>query len=179
MRNESGCARVGHTLGTIAETERTAFCFKRAAHPLRAKAGCVGVHSVPFSVGSRGWPVKRASQSAAGAPALMHATEVARPFPHETGCMSREARRYDGRKGVQGFTAGCAPGGCGSVGSPYPGESRRAAEDRAEARAVTGEAKGSQECDNWLHFVPPSSCKVVEGKINPKGWCSLYAPKPK
>ena len=39
--------------------------------------------------------------------------------------------------------------------------------------------KGAQECDNCLHFVPPDSCKVVAGKINPKGWCALYAPKPK
>ena len=39
--------------------------------------------------------------------------------------------------------------------------------------------KGPQECDNCLHFVAPSSCKMVEGKINPKGWCSLFAPKPK
>ena len=38
--------------------------------------------------------------------------------------------------------------------------------------------KGPQECDNCLHFVAPSSCKMVEGKINPKGWCQLYAPKP-
>jgi len=27
--------------------------------------------------------------------------------------------------------------------------------------------------------VAPSSCKMVDGKINPKGWCQLYAPKPK
>jgi len=39
--------------------------------------------------------------------------------------------------------------------------------------------KGPQECDNCLHFVAPASCKMVEGKINPKGWCQLYAPKPK
>jgi hypothetical protein len=39
--------------------------------------------------------------------------------------------------------------------------------------------KGPQECDNCLQFVAPSSCKMVEGKINPKGWCQLYAPKPK
>ena len=39
--------------------------------------------------------------------------------------------------------------------------------------------KGDQECDKCLHFVPPDSCKLVEGKINPKGWCTLYAPKPK
>ena len=39
--------------------------------------------------------------------------------------------------------------------------------------------KGPQECDNCLHFIAPASCKMVEGKINPKGWCQLYAPKPK
>ena len=39
--------------------------------------------------------------------------------------------------------------------------------------------KGNQECDKCLHFVAPDSCKVVEGKINPKGWCVLFAPKPK
>jgi len=39
--------------------------------------------------------------------------------------------------------------------------------------------KGAQECDGCLHFVAPSSCKMVEGKINPKGWCALFAPKPK
>jgi hypothetical protein len=39
--------------------------------------------------------------------------------------------------------------------------------------------KGPQECDKCLHFLPPNSCKLVEGKISPKGWCALFAPKPK
>lgn len=39
--------------------------------------------------------------------------------------------------------------------------------------------KGKQECDGCLHFLPPNSCKLVAGKINPKGWCLLFAPKPK
>jgi len=39
--------------------------------------------------------------------------------------------------------------------------------------------KGPQECDNCLQFVAPGSCTLVEGKINPKGWRQLYAPKPK
>ena len=39
--------------------------------------------------------------------------------------------------------------------------------------------KNNQECDGCLHFEPPTSCKMVAGKINPKGWCALYAPKPK
>jgi len=39
--------------------------------------------------------------------------------------------------------------------------------------------KKDQKCSICLHFVPPDGCKVVEGKINPEGWCALYAPKPK
>jgi hypothetical protein len=39
--------------------------------------------------------------------------------------------------------------------------------------------KGDLECDKCLHFEPPASCKLVAGKINPKGWCLLFAPKPK
>lgn len=39
--------------------------------------------------------------------------------------------------------------------------------------------RGDQQCDNCLHWEPPDACKVVEGKINPKGWCALYLPKPK
>ena len=39
--------------------------------------------------------------------------------------------------------------------------------------------KKDQKCSTCLQFVPPDSCKLVEGKINPEGWCSLFAPKPK
>jgi len=39
--------------------------------------------------------------------------------------------------------------------------------------------KNNQKCSTCLHFVAPDSCKLVEGKINPEGWCALFAPKPK
>ncbi|HYS93003.1 MAG TPA: hypothetical protein VEL48_06210 [Candidatus Acidoferrales bacterium] len=39
--------------------------------------------------------------------------------------------------------------------------------------------KKDQKCSICLHFVAPDSCKMVEGKIDPNGWCTLYAPKPK
>ena len=39
--------------------------------------------------------------------------------------------------------------------------------------------KKDQKCSGCLHFVPPDGCKLVEGKINPEGWCALFAPKPK
>lgn len=34
-----------------------------------------------------------------------------------------------------------------------------------------------QRCDNCAQFLPPSSCKVVEGKISPTGWCKVYVRK--
>lgn len=34
-----------------------------------------------------------------------------------------------------------------------------------------------QRCDNCLQFEPPASCKVVEGKIAPSGWCQIWAKK--
>jgi hypothetical protein len=58
---------------------------------------------------------------------------------------------------------------------------RATAQQKAKQKLVQYQEtpKGTQECDNCLQFVAPDSCKLVEGKINPKGWCQLYAPKPK
>ncbi len=36
---------------------------------------------------------------------------------------------------------------------------------------------GGQRCGSCRQFQPPSSCKVVAGKISPNGWCSLYFAK--
>ena len=37
---------------------------------------------------------------------------------------------------------------------------------------------GDQRCDNCLQFVPPNSCKVVDGTISPGGWCAIWVKKP-
>ena len=42
-----------------------------------------------------------------------------------------------------------------------------------------GKPKGDQQCDSCVQWEPPDSCKVVVGKISPRGWCALYLPKPK
>ena len=34
--------------------------------------------------------------------------------------------------------------------------------------------KGAQRCDNCNQFQGPAACKVVDGDINPAGWCLLY-----
>ena len=37
--------------------------------------------------------------------------------------------------------------------------------------------KDGAECDKCVNWIDPNACKIVEGKINPKGWCVAYAPK--
>lgn len=38
--------------------------------------------------------------------------------------------------------------------------------------------KGEQQCSLCLHFIPESNtCKLVDGQINPKGWCMLWVKK--
>jgi hypothetical protein len=37
--------------------------------------------------------------------------------------------------------------------------------------------KDGAECDTCVNFVAPNACKIVDGTINPKGWCVAYAPK--
>lgn len=31
-----------------------------------------------------------------------------------------------------------------------------------------------EKCRNCQHFIPLSRCEIVEGKINPNGWCKYF-----
>jgi hypothetical protein len=68
-----------------------------------------------------------------------------------------------------------------SLASPEVLKGRRA---EAQAKATRQQVqyqdtpKNKQECSNCLQFIAPDACKLVAGKINPKGWCLLYAVKP-
>ena len=37
--------------------------------------------------------------------------------------------------------------------------------------------KDGNKCSGCVNFIAPSSCKIVDGTINPDGWCVAYAPK--
>jgi len=37
--------------------------------------------------------------------------------------------------------------------------------------------KGDQRCSNCSQFTPPASCKVVDGAINPNGYCIVWVKK--
>ena len=37
--------------------------------------------------------------------------------------------------------------------------------------------KGDRNCEGCNLFEAPSSCKTVEGKISPNGWCKIWVKK--
>jgi hypothetical protein len=45
-----------------------------------------------------------------------------------------------------------------------------------DAVAYQDQPQGDKECDKCVQFVPPSSCKVVEGQISPHGSCRIFRP---
>ena len=57
---------------------------------------------------------------------------------------------------------------------------RAAAQTKMAQTAVKYQVtpKGAQRCDNCTQFQAPASCKVVEGNIDPAGWCMVYVKKP-
>jgi hypothetical protein len=46
-----------------------------------------------------------------------------------------------------------------------------------DAMKYQDKPKGDQKCSNCLQFVAPDSCKVVEGKISPDGYCIAWVKK--
>ena len=57
---------------------------------------------------------------------------------------------------------------------------RAAAQEKIKKELVQYQEKpnaNGQHCSLCANFVPPNSCNVVEGKINPNGWCGAFAPK--
>lgn len=36
--------------------------------------------------------------------------------------------------------------------------------------------KDGAKCSDCVNFVKPNACKIVEGNINPNGWCVAFAP---
>ncbi|HET8584564.1 MAG TPA: hypothetical protein VFM89_02395 [Casimicrobiaceae bacterium] len=36
---------------------------------------------------------------------------------------------------------------------------------------------GDKKCSECMQFVPPGSCKVVEGTISPNGYCIAFVKK--
>jgi len=37
--------------------------------------------------------------------------------------------------------------------------------------------KGDQQCSNCSLFQPPSACTLVDGAVDPSGWCKFWIKK--
>ena len=46
-----------------------------------------------------------------------------------------------------------------------------------ESMKYQDKPNGEKQCSNCAQFVPPGSCKVVEGTISPRGYCLAWAKK--
>lgn len=57
----------------------------------------------------------------------------------------------------------------------------RAADNSSQLRKVDvryqDEPKGNQRCAGCKNFVGPDACRVVQGSVNPNGWCLLFQTK--
>jgi anaerobic selenocysteine-containing dehydrogenase len=64
-----------------------------------------------------------------------------------------------------------------------PWVARGQAKATKQAMQYQDQPKGDQTCDTCAQWIPgpkpgaPGACKVVEGPINPKGWCVAYVKK--
>jgi hypothetical protein len=81
----------------------------------------------------------------------------------------------DSKKGEK--SAGSAPD---SSPAPTPDAAAPATTAKVSQASVQYQTqpKGEQKCGVCLHFIAESNtCKLVEGPINPEGWCTLWAQK--
>ena len=54
------------------------------------------------------------------------------------------------------------------------------AQDQKIGQALVQYQPGPKDglvCNKCVNWVAPNACKIVEGNINPQGWCVAYAPK--
>lgn len=69
--------------------------------------------------------------------------------------------------------SGGASQGGSADGAPAPGGKL----SKTQA-GYQDQPKGDQQCANCMHFIAESgTCQVVEGKVSPNGWCTLWANK--
>jgi hypothetical protein len=47
----------------------------------------------------------------------------------------------------------------------------------ASAAGYQDHPNGDKQCSECARFLPPNSCKIVEGTISPHGYCRLFGPR--
>jgi hypothetical protein len=53
----------------------------------------------------------------------------------------------------------------------------QAADNKKQFKYQDKPGKNGQTCAGCSLFIKPDKCKIVTGKISPKGWCIAWAPK--
>ncbi|GAC1620635.1 MAG: hypothetical protein NVS9B10_02570 [Nevskia sp.] len=70
--------------------------------------------------------------------------------------------------------------GLASLATGVSGVAAAQAQKISQASVMYVDAsKNGMLCEQCIQFIAPGACKIVEGKINPKGYCVAFAPKPK
>jgi len=70
-----------------------------------------------------------------------------------------------------------AAGGLVALGVAGVARGDSASQLRKEDVRYQDEPKGSQRCATCKNFVGPNVCRVVQGSVNPNGWCLLFQAK--
>jgi len=87
-------------------------------------------------------------------------------------------RSSNGRVSRRDFLFSAAVGSGAFLGASLMSAPATAA-TKMPQKAVKYQAmpKGKQRCDNCALWQAPSACKLVDGPIDPAGWCVLYKAK--
>jgi hypothetical protein len=128
-------------------------------------------HPVPLRIGSPVWSVKR--RASAGS----HARHRSPPTPTSItragvyAVVEGGAARTD-ESGFKVSRRAVLRVGVGMLAALIPLKAGAQPKIAQKLVQYQQKPKGPQECDNCLHVIPPRSCKMVEGKINPKAGAS-------
>ena len=71
-------------------------------------------------------------------------------------------------------TTGAA--GAATVLSPSPKSAVAGPKISKKAVAYQDHPEGDKRCDKCAQFQAPNGCKMVDGTINPQGYCRIFAP---
>jgi len=73
----------------------------------------------------------------------------------------------------------CGLGAIGAMSLAGSANAQQVAKKAAQKAVMYQQTpKDGKQCSGCQHFEAPSSCRIVDGEINPNGYCILFAKKP-
>jgi len=73
------------------------------------------------------------------------------------------------------LSAAAAAGAAATAGGI--GSTEAALKVSASAAGYQDHPDGDKQCSKCAQFLPPSSCKKVDGTISPQGYCRVFSPR--